>query len=150
MKPPGVIARRASPSDRETCLRIRYDVFVLEQGFSADLEPDQYDATAIHYIALDDGEPIGAARAIIDPTKPYGHIGRVAVSKAARGVGAGVALMHAILDDEELCDIGVFRLSAQLHAVPFYERLGFEVLGQPYDAAGAPHLAMQWTRERQR
>jgi predicted GNAT family N-acyltransferase len=34
-------------------------------------------------------------------------------------------------------------LNAQTHALPFYERHGFVAVGEPFDEAGIPHLAME-------
>ncbi len=34
-------------------------------------------------------------------------------------------------------------LSAQTHAVPFYEREGFRTEGEIYDDAGIPHIDMR-------
>ena len=34
-------------------------------------------------------------------------------------------------------------LNAQSHAIPFYERHGYRVVGDPFDEAGIPHVAME-------
>jgi predicted GNAT family N-acyltransferase len=34
-------------------------------------------------------------------------------------------------------------LNAQVQAMPFYARFGFEPAGEPFDEAGIPHQAMQ-------
>jgi predicted GNAT family N-acyltransferase len=36
-------------------------------------------------------------------------------------------------------------LSAQVHAVPFYQAYGFEVSGEVYEEAGIPHRDMRRT-----
>jgi ElaA protein len=45
---------------------------------------------------------------------------------------------------EELRGLGLRRakLGSQVHAVPFYERLGFVAEGPVYDDAGIPHRDM--------
>ena len=65
-----------------------------------------------------------------------------AVLPEARGTGAGVALMHAALDELRARGVRVAKLGAQTHAIGFYERLGFTVYGPEYDDAGIPHRDM--------
>lgn len=137
---------RASATERTICLRIRYDVFVTEQGYSAALEPNAWDDAALHYIAHRGDAAVGAARAIVDRQNASAKIGRVAVIKSARGTGVGLALMQAIIADEDLRNVHAFSLSAQMHAISFYEQLGFAVTGDVFEAAGAPHVLMRWTR----
>lgn len=128
--------------DLETCLKLRFAVFVDEQGVPADIERDAYDATALHLLAVQDGTPLGTARILRHGTT--GKIGRVCVVKQARGTGLGAALIAAALDEMRL-EGGFTRaaLGAQLHAIPFYEKLGFTAYGDDFDDAGIPHRMME-------
>ena len=118
---------------------IRRTVFIDEQGVPEALEWDEHDAAALHLLALaDDGAPIGCARLL-----PDGHVGRMAVLPALRRGGVGQALLAAVMDAAQARGHATLRLSAQTHAAGFYARAGFVVVGDEYEEAGIPHVAMQ-------
>ncbi|MDE2239609.1 MAG: GNAT family N-acetyltransferase [Rhodospirillales bacterium] len=114
-------------------------VFVTEQGVPAAEELDELDATALHVLALWNGEPAGTARAI-KKTQGLWKIGRVAVQAPFRKFGIGKALMQGI---EAECPGGAFILDAQTHAIGFYERLGYAAEGPEFMDAGIPHRLMR-------
>ena len=129
-------------TDLTVSLSIRYDVFVVEQNVPVELERDELDAMALHFLGRVDDVPTGTARIVVkDDT---GKIGRVAVLKAARGNGLGTALVRTCLDELRKTP-GVMRaaLGAQLDALGFYERLGFVAYGDVFDDAGIDHRMME-------
>ena len=118
---------------------LRLAVFVVEQGVPEALELDEHDPLSLHALARDAAEqPLGTARLL-----PDGHIGRVAVARAARGAGIGAALMAALIGAARERGLAEVALSAQTHALAFYERLGFVAEGGIYDDAGIPHRSMR-------
>jgi predicted GNAT family N-acyltransferase len=118
---------------------VRRTVFIDEQGVPESLEWDADDAGSLHLLAtLADGTPIGCARLL-----PDGHIGRMAVLPEWRGQGVGQALLTAVLDLAQSQGHACALLSAQIHAAGFYAAAGFVALGDPYEEAGIPHVAMQ-------
>ncbi|NHX27124.1 GNAT family N-acetyltransferase [Escherichia coli] len=128
--------------DLAACHAIRRVVFIEEQQVSEAEELDDLDAGAIHLLALDDGVPVGTARLLLKP--PVGKIGRVAVLRSHRGTGLGAQIMQACL--EVLRDqpgLTTAYLSAQTHALGFYEKLGFVAYGDEYPDAGIPHRDME-------
>jgi predicted GNAT family N-acyltransferase len=125
--------------DAERLSAIRRAVFIDEQGVPEALEWDEHDADALHLLAtLADGTPIGCARLL-----PDGHIGRMAVLPAWRGRGAGRALLAAASRAAQSRGYTTLKLSAQIHAAGFYSAAGFIAVGEPYEEAGIPHVAMQ-------
>ena len=118
--------------------RIRFAVFVEEQGVPAELEMDDNDAHCIHALAYVDGRPVGTGRLL-----PDGHIGRMAVLKEWRGQGAGRALLRALVEAARRRGDGEVLLSAQVHALGFYRAEGFEPEGDEYEEAGIAHQAMR-------
>jgi len=66
----------------------------------------------------------------------------VAVLKAGRGQGLGLALMRTMLEDARAEGVAEAFLSSQTYAIPFYERLGFVAHGPEYLDAGIPHRDM--------
>jgi predicted GNAT family N-acyltransferase len=140
------------PADREACFAVRKEVFVGEQGVPEDIEYDAYDAGAVHVLAVrEDGLPLGtgrllhgeAAAAKTDGDLSVGSLGRLAVTKAARGLGVGAALVGAIEDAARARGLTAVDLHAQTHALGFYERLGYEAYGPEFLDAGIPHRAMR-------
>jgi predicted GNAT family N-acyltransferase len=125
--------------DASRLAAVRRAVFIDEQGVLEALEWDEHDAVSLHWLAtLDDGTPIGCARLL-----PDGHIGRMAVLPAWRGRGVGHALLAVVLGAAKKRGHTTIRLSAQTHAAEFYAQAGFVVVGDEYEEAGIPHLAMQ-------
>jgi predicted GNAT family N-acyltransferase len=120
---------------------VRRTVFIEEQQVPETLEWDEQDATAIHLLALSlDGTAIGCARLL-----PEGRIGRMAVLPEWRGHGVGQTLLDmAIALSQEQCFEHI-SLSAQTHAIGFYQRAGFRPRGEIYDDAGIPHQDMVLT-----
>lgn len=129
-------------TDLETCRAIRRAVFIVEQNVPEAEEWDGRDGEAIHLLARDAaGAAIGTARILIEGQT--GKIGRVAVLQAARGTGAGAALIRAALARLRATPgISRAKLGAQTHAIGFYEKLGFVAYGPEYDDAGIPHRDM--------
>ncbi len=117
--------------------RIRESVFIAEQAVPPELEWDSDDAAAVHFLAFEGDYPIGTARLLAD-----GHIGRVSVLRDWRGLKVGDALMRAALAEAERLGLVEQMLSAQVHATPFYERLGFAIVSSEYLEAGIPHVDM--------
>ncbi|MFO7604120.1 MAG: GNAT family N-acetyltransferase, partial [Gammaproteobacteria bacterium] len=71
-----------------------------------------------------------------------GKIGRMAVLPEWRHQGIGTALLRRLLDRAAERGLSHVWLSAQVEAIPFYQRLGFSVRGPVYDDAGIPHRDM--------
>jgi len=132
----------ALPDDLDACLLLRRKVFIEEQGVPEADEFDEYDARAVHFLVRDGDVPVGTARILV--LEPIGKIGRVCVLASHRGSGFGAALILAALDWlRTQPDVRVARLGAQSHALGFYQRLGFAVVGPEYLDAGIPHFDME-------
>ena len=127
--------------DLEACLKLRFEVFVDEQGVPVEEERDALDDTATHLLALQDGTPVGTARIVFQDDTA--KIGRVWVVKTARGTGLGAKLIEACVNvARNQAGITRAKLGAQTHAIGFYEKLGFEVYGPVYLDAGIDHRDM--------
>jgi len=120
------------------CKMIRFEVFVEEQKVPAEIELDDMDAVCLHAVAYDAaGTPVGTGRLL-----PDGHIGRMAVRKAARGSGVGGALLEVLMAQAQARGDKLLALSAQTHAAPFYTRFGFAIEGEEFYEAGIAHINM--------
>ena len=128
-----------TPQDRQACYDIRTTVFVNEQNVPPELELDDLEDACVHFLARVNGVPMGTAR-LLD--KGYAKVQRVAVLRDARGTGIGRDLMNAMLDYAAANGFTESRLDAQLTAIPFYEKLGYEATGPEFDDAGIQHRLM--------
>jgi predicted GNAT family N-acyltransferase len=133
-----------STEDRQAAMNIRREVFVEEQQVPPELEPDEYDADALHLITTvpESESPIATAR-IVDKGNGLAKIGRVAVRKAWRGKGIGESLMRFALETAKSHGFTTAALDSQIYAIPFYERLDFVAEGPEFDDAGIPHRHMR-------
>ncbi len=130
-----------TPADWEACYAIRKTVFVEEQAVPLELELDEYDDVATHFLLRDGDAPLATAR-LLDK-HGLAKIGRVAVLKEARGRGLGLVLMRAVLEEARRQGFTEAVLDSQTYAIPFYERLGFVAEGEEFDDAGIPHSLMR-------
>ncbi|KAA3659206.1 MAG: GNAT family N-acetyltransferase [Calditrichaeota bacterium] len=70
-------------------------------------------------------------------------IGRIITSHEVRGMGAGKALMvESIRLLEKMWGNVPIKLGAQRYLIDFYSNFGFQVIGEPYDEDGIPHVYM--------
>lgn len=128
--------------DYKEVFAIRTKVFVEEQHVPAELELDEYEQEAIHFLASVDGKPAGVARMRwIDALTAKAE--RVAVLKSFRGTGVGRELMIALEKHARAEHAASIQLHAQLTAQPFYERLGYQAYGDTFLDAGIEHIAMK-------
>jgi predicted GNAT family N-acyltransferase len=128
--------------DVEACLRLRWTVFVEEQGVRPSLEVDEHDRSdAVHALALLDAVPCGAGRFIfVEPG--LAKIQRMAIVDDARRKGAGKALLAFLESEARLRGARTFTLWAQDSARAFYEKAGYTAQGPLFDDAGIPHVRM--------
>lgn len=138
---------RIDPADYQADFQdlrsVRETVFVLEQNVPIEEEWDELDPRCHHVIARDaQGQPIGTGR-----LTPERKIGRMAVLKPWRGKGVGDALMIALMNQARALGWTEVRLNAQVSALAFYARHGFEPYGDRFMEAGIEHQAMRRTLE---
>lgn len=124
--------------DESAIAHIRRQVFIEEQAVPEAMEWEAQDAQCDWYIAQDKvGETIGICR-----LTPDAHIGRMAVLPGWRRQGVGSALLQAVLARAWQKGLRQVSLHAQVQAMPFYGRCGFQASGPEFDEAGIPHRVM--------
>jgi len=128
--------------DRDSIYGIRKAVFVLEQAVPEEIEIDEHDALARHVIAWVDGRAVGTGRLTVE--KEFGRIGRMAVLRDWRGRGVGRMILDTLIAAGSGMGLERFVLSAQCHAIPFYEESGFVAEGPVYEEAGIDHRRKEW------
>ncbi len=134
--------RVAETGDIATCQKLRRVVFIEEQGVPEAEEVDGLDSTALHFLAEHGGLPIGCARVLVKGD--IGKIGRVCVLQNGRGTGVGAALIAVCIERlQKQKSVKRAVLGSQIHAISFYEKLGFTPFGPVYDDAGIEHRDME-------
>jgi predicted GNAT family N-acyltransferase len=133
-----------TPIEKEHAFDVRRKVFVDEQGVPLHVEMDEYDDSAVHFIGYDLEQPIAAAR-IREIESGIGKIERVCVLPEFRGQHAGVLMMNEMEEYARSAGFFTLKLNSQSYAIPFYEKLGYEVSSPEFMDAGIPHRAMTKT-----
>ncbi|WP_017731555.1 GNAT family N-acetyltransferase [Nafulsella turpanensis] len=133
-----------SREELEKAFAIREKVFVEEQKVSKEEEYDEFEESAVHFLAYNkEGKAGGTARWRF--TDKGVKLERFAVLKENRGSGIGSALVARVLEDvqeqSETSGKSIY-LHAQLTAVPLYEKFGFRKKGDQFDECGIMHYKM--------
>ncbi len=123
---------------------VRQEVFILEQGVPAELELDELDSSAAHFLAYQDAHCIGTGR-LVNLSAKQAQIGRMAVLAKFRGKGIGKQILQKLVDLAASQGVLEIILHSQVSAIPFYGKLGFQAQGDVYEEAGIPHRNMMLT-----
>ena len=133
-----VTIEQVSWQQAETHLRqVRTVVFIHEQLVTPEFEWDDIDSSAVHLLALHDNKPIGCLRII-----HHQKIGRMAVLKPWRGKGVGNMLLKQAIEVCRQHGSTQIVLSAQTHAMHFYQQAGFQITSGEYTDVQIPHVDM--------
>ena len=125
-------------------MRVRCEVFILEQKITSEEEIDRIDDKCVH-IFLEENNNIIAYCRIVPKGIAYENIsiGRVLVRKEYRRKKIAQEILKAaikyIKDNYEETKVV---LSAQLYAKKVYESVGFIQSSDVYDEAGIEHIKM--------
>ncbi|MFC1722978.1 GNAT family N-acetyltransferase [Nanoarchaeota archaeon] len=122
-------------------IRIRADVFIVEQGFKPGWEPDEDDKKSRHFIAIVGDEIVATARfRDLEGIK----MERMVTKKDFRGKKIGTGLVEFMLAEIQKMDPKRIWLRSQVQSQPFYEKCGFKAVTEPFDMWGCMHVDMEW------
>jgi predicted GNAT family N-acyltransferase len=138
----GPTASVATEADMPEIAALRTAVFVVEQGVPPEIEQDAADATAVHVLSRDDAGRVVATGRLLLRGRSAG-IGRMATDAAVRGRGHAAAVLAELHRQAVLRGATEVELHAQLPARGFYERAGYEAVGEEYEEAGIGHITMR-------
>jgi predicted GNAT family N-acyltransferase len=137
-----IIRKAETEEEKEAALRVRREVFCVEQHVPVELEYDEFDEGAAHFVIVHEAGVIGTARLL--EYKPAGtcKVGRFAILREHRGRGLGKALMRVI--EEEAVRLGYRHvvLDAQTQVQGFYAGMGYVAEGEVFPDAGIEHVRM--------
>ena len=117
---------------------IRETVFIKEQGFEN--EYDDIDLIAKHIVIYDGETAVGTCRVFWDDELDSYHVGRIAVLKEHRGKNLGRLLLEETEKLVKSLDGTTLKLGGQVRAAGFYDKLGFQQIGEIYLDEGYPHI----------
>ncbi|MDN4503725.1 GNAT family N-acetyltransferase [Alteromonadaceae bacterium BrNp21-10] len=130
----------------QAILRLRQNIFIIEQqSIYADI--DGYDENCWHLLMQDEQKLAGYLR--IRPTNDVLKIERVALEVAWRDQQLGKGLMQRAMQKcQQIDPVGkkAIELAAQTSALSFYQRFGFEPIGEPFDDGGIKHQMMRFSK----
>ncbi|MBU8900065.1 GNAT family N-acetyltransferase [Corallococcus sp. H22C18031201] len=145
---PVTIAQVKDEAELMQALAIREVVFIEEQHVPEGIERDAEDANAFHVLAYQGGHAIGTGRLVMMSEPPpgqqgkWGQIGRMAVLQSHRKARVGSKLLIMLENEARNRGVGGVMLHAQLYALEFYKRHGYEALGPVFQEGGIDHLEM--------
>lgn len=126
-------------------LRTREAVFIVEQNCPYP-EVDGKDLGAIHLYYADECGSVKAYLRLYHKADEPGtvQVGRVVTSADVRGTGLGRKILHEGIS-YAIQRMGAERLylEAQVYAIGFYEKEGFEVSSGEFLEDGIPHVEMR-------
>jgi predicted GNAT family N-acyltransferase len=122
-------------------LRLRHDVFCVEQGVPEHEELDGRDHDGIHLAAVSGGELLGICRVLMIGTTA--QFSRLAVKPSARRRGIATALLEAADFEAQAAGGRRMVLHAQTYAQELYEQAGYRARGKVFTEAGIEHVAME-------
>jgi len=131
--------------DLKKCLDVRHEAFVVEKNVPESIEVDKNDVlfgTHEHFLVCDDDKVLGTFRLFINEHHVC-KIERFCFYKEYRGLGYG---RYALDFLEGYClsmEVKKLRLDAQVSAIEFYEKAGYEICSDEFEEAGIKHRKMQ-------
>jgi 8-oxo-dGTP pyrophosphatase MutT (NUDIX family)/N-acetylglutamate synthase-like GNAT family acetyltransferase len=125
-------------------LELRFRVLREPLGFARSEVTFPFEDQSLHLVASQGGAVVGCV--LFHPEDAHGgRLFQMAVTPALQGRGLGARLVTTL--EEELWRRGFshVHLHARANVVPFYERLGYEVYGEPFMERNIPHRHMRKT-----
>ena len=139
----GVVVKLVeSEPELDSAMQVRFRVFVSEQGVPPEEELDEADATAIHAIALVNGQVVGTGRLLLTDGD-QARIGRMAVDLDRRRQGIGGQILVFLEETARADGAQRVMLHAQEYVKSFYAAHGYQEHGTTFLEANIPHVEMR-------
>src|SRR5699024_140279 len=101
---------------------------------------DEHDDTAIHFLGLEDEEPIATSR--LRFVDQYGNLERICVLPDCRGQSFGKPMILFMANTISENGYTMSNLNAQKYAVVFNEHLEYDTTSDIFMDSGIPHVTM--------
>jgi len=113
----------------------------VEQGVAVNADRDGRDHEAAQVVAEHDGRIVGTCRLLLDGDTA--RLGRMAVSRSARGKGVGALLLEEADRVAAAAGAGRIVLHAQVPARGVYDRAGYLPVSDLFVEEGIDHVTME-------
>jgi ElaA protein len=125
-------------------MAVRQEVFVVEQNCPY-LDADDKDQHCYHVLGYEEDKLIAYARLV-----PQGisyddsvSVGRILTTARGRGRHIGMELVRfSIEETHRLFQPKKITISAQCYLIKFYQKFGFQIVGEEYLEDDIPHIKM--------
>ena len=121
-------------------LKVRSAVFVVEQNCPYQ-DLDDIDFKATHITLFCDNEIVAYSRVFKSDDSELWHIGRVLTTQ--RNNHYGLQIMKEAIKVADRLGAKDIEIEAQCYAIPFYEKVGFQVSSDEFMLDGIPHKRMR-------
>lgn len=141
-RPVAEVRLAASEAELAGHFAVRHEVFVQGQRLFAGTDRDHWDDTALHVVAVHEGEVVGAVRLYPLDEAGLWQGDRLAVTRRARLLRAGGALVRCAVATAG--ELGGHLMIARIQEpnVNFFAHLGWESVGPLVHYRGLPHQRM--------
>jgi predicted GNAT family N-acyltransferase len=123
----------------EQVFNIRKKVFIEEQNVPKDIELDEFDENAEHFIAYLEDKPIGCSRVRFNDLV---KLERIAIIKEHRNKGYGTFLTGFMIKYCKQKNSNGILIHSQVYVEDFYKKFGFKIIDEPFYEAGIEHVKM--------
>ncbi|MBZ4420318.1 GNAT family N-acetyltransferase [Myxococcus sp. RHSTA-1-4] len=123
-------------------LELRFRVLREPLGYTRAQVAFPFEADSLHLVAHRGGTVLGCV--LFNPEDSHGgRLFQMAVAPQLQGQGMGARLVRALEAELRRRGFTHVHLHARAPVVPFYERLGYAVDGEPFTEVGIPHRHMR-------
>ena len=126
--------------DLEHVFKIRETVFIKEQKVPKDIERDDFDSIAKHFVVFYRNKPIGCARISFINKKV--KLERIALLKKYRGKGFGKIITEYLIEYCKKKNVKEIFMHSQYYLKDFYNKCGFKIRGKTFMEADIKHIEM--------
>lgn len=127
--------------DYYQCLDLREKVLRIPLGLTLSESDTNKEDKQFHFAILEEGQVIACV--VLKPTSHTAiQLRQMAVSQAFQGKGLGRDLVK--FSENQIVKKGFLEIhmEARSHAVSFYQKLGYQQQGNPFDKLGMAHIRM--------
>jgi predicted N-acetyltransferase YhbS len=123
-------------------LELRFRVLREPLGHGRSSVAFPFERDSLHLLAVQEGRVVGCV--LFHPEGPcVGRLFQMAVAAEQQRTGLGSRLVRRREDEVRRRGFEEVTMHARQSAVPFYERLGYEIEGAPFEEVGVPHRHMR-------
>lgn len=105
---------------------------------------EMYDEKAWHFVAVENKKVVGCAVLVpLEDEEAKARLIQMAVDTTIQGKGVGKLLINGIVKFAKRQGLAEIVCHSRAYANNFYQKLGFEKYGEPFEEVGIPHNHMK-------